>query len=165
MSPAPTGVQRLRDLLAANRRGERAGVTSICSAEPFVLEAAAARAARGGGLLCIESTANQVNQDGGYTGMTPANFRDAVAELTAAAGLPATRLILGGDHLGPYPWRERPATSAMARHHIAEEGDFHLDRGVAQPDEASLHAGILDTRRVRTRLLKRPRTRGVIPAD
>jgi D-tagatose-1,6-bisphosphate aldolase subunit GatZ/KbaZ-like len=149
MSPTPTGVPRLRDLLAADRRGERAGVTSICSAEPFVLEAAA----------------NQVNQDGGYTGMTPANFRDAVAELTAAAGLPATSLILGGDHLGPYPCRERPATSAMARHHIAEEGDFHLDRGVAQPDEASLHAGILDTRRVRTRLLKRPRTRGMIPAD
>ena len=41
MSPTPTGVPRLRDLLAADRRGERAGVTSICSAEPFVLEAAA----------------------------------------------------------------------------------------------------------------------------
>jgi len=96
MSPALTGVQRLRDLLAANRRGERAGVTSICSAEPFVLEAAAARAARGGGLLCIESTANQVNQDGGYTGMTPANFRDVGAKLTAAARELVRGCVLAG---------------------------------------------------------------------
>jgi len=142
MSPAPTGVQRLRDLLAANRRGERAGVTSICSAEPFVLETAAARAARGGGLLCIESTANQVNQDGGYTGMTPADFRDAVAELTAAAGLPATRLILGGDHLGPYPWRDQPATSAMAAARELVRGcvlagytKLHLDASMSCADD------------------------------
>ncbi|HZK59418.1 MAG TPA: class II D-tagatose-bisphosphate aldolase, non-catalytic subunit [Cryobacterium sp.] len=114
MSPAPTGVQRLRDLLAANRRGERAGVTSICSAEPFVLEAAAVRAGQRGSLLCIESTANQVNHDGGYTGMTPAGFGDYVAQLAAAGGVPSGGLVLGGDHLGPYPWRAQPATAAMA---------------------------------------------------
>ena len=151
MSPAPTGVQRLRDLLAANRRGERAGVTSICSAEPFVLEAAAARATRGSGLLCIESTANQVNQDGGYTGMTPANFRDAGAKLTAAAGLPATRLILGGDHLGPYPWRDRPATSAMAAARELVRGcvlagytKLHLDASMACADDPAGAGGPLD---------------------
>ena len=79
--------------------------------------------ARGGGrdaqrgassLLCVESTANQVNQDGGYTGMTPAGFRDGVRAAAAAAGVPADRLVLGGDHLGPYPWRDRPAAAAMA---------------------------------------------------
>ena len=132
MNQAPTGVQRLRDLLAANRCGERAGVTSVCSAEPFVLEAAVGRAARGGGLLCIESTASQVNQDGGYTGMTPAAFRDGIADLTAAAGLPAARLILGGDHLGPYPWRDQPAAAAMA-------GARELVRGCVLAGYAKLH--------------------------
>ena len=149
MSQAP--VERLRDLLAANRRGERAGVTSICSAERFVLEAAAARAGRGGGLLCIESTANQVNQDGGYTGMTPAAFRDYVEELTAAAGLPASRLVIGGDHLGPYPWRDRPAAAAMAAARelirgcvLAGYAKLHLDASMACADDPSGAGGPLD---------------------
>ena len=149
MSQAP--VERLRDLLAANRRGERAGVTSICSAERFVLEAAAARRARGGGLLCVESTANQVNQDGGYTGMTPAAFRDYVEELTAAAGLPASRLVIGGDHLGPYPWRDRPAAAAMAAARelirgcvLAGYTKLHLDASMACADDPSGAGGPLD---------------------
>lgn len=151
MSQAPSGVQRLKDLLAANRRGERAGVTSICSAQPFVLEAAAMRAARGGGLLCVESTANQVNQDGGYTGMSPAAFRDAVATMSAAAGVPAAGLVLGGDHLGPYPWRARPATAAMAAARELVRGcvlagytKLHLDASMACADDPGGAGGPLD---------------------
>jgi D-tagatose-1,6-bisphosphate aldolase subunit GatZ/KbaZ len=160
MSRAPAGVQRLRDLLAANRRGERAGVTSICSAEPFVLEAAAMRAARGGGLLCIESTANQVNQDGGYTGLTPAAFRDAVAMVTAAAGVPAAGLVLGGDHLGPYPWRAQTATSAMAAARelvrccvLAGYTKLHLDASMACADDPGGSGGPLDDATATTRAL------------
>jgi D-tagatose-1,6-bisphosphate aldolase subunit GatZ/KbaZ len=142
MSREDAGASRLRELLAANRRGEHSGVTSICSAEPFVLQAAAGRAARGGGLLCIESTANQVNQDGGYTGMTPASYRDAVTALVAAAGLPASLLVLGGDHLGPYPWRDRPAAAAMAAARelvrdcvLAGYAKLHLDTSMACADD------------------------------
>jgi D-tagatose-1,6-bisphosphate aldolase subunit GatZ/KbaZ len=151
VSRAPDAAQRLRDLLAANRRGERAGVTSICSAEPFVLQASAERATRGGGLLCIESTANQVNQNGGYTGMTPAAFRDGVAALTAAAGLPADRLILGGDHLGPYPWRELSSAAAMAAARrlvrdcvLAGYAKLHLDASMACADDPGGAGGPVD---------------------
>ncbi|HZL64991.1 MAG TPA: class II D-tagatose-bisphosphate aldolase, non-catalytic subunit [Thermoleophilia bacterium] len=104
----------LPDIAAANRRGEAVALTSVCSADRIVLDTALRRAAAHEAIVCIESTCNQVNQDGGYTGMTAARFRDEVASLAAAAGLPSGHLILGGDHLGPYPWRERPAAEAMA---------------------------------------------------
>jgi D-tagatose-1,6-bisphosphate aldolase subunit GatZ/KbaZ len=100
------------DLLAAN--GQRA-IPSVCSAHPWVIRAAADQALADGSLLLIEATCNQVNQDGGYTGMRPDGFRDFVRALTARAGLPADRLILGGDHLGPHVWRKLPAAEAMRR--------------------------------------------------
>jgi len=45
--------------------------------------------ARGDSLL-VEATANQVNQFGGYTGMTPAAFSLYIAEIADAMGFPAT---------------------------------------------------------------------------
>lgn len=65
--------------------------------------------------LLIEATCNQVNQDGGYTGMTPAAFRRFVEEIAVRTGFPLERLILGGDHLGPNPWKSLPADQAMAK--------------------------------------------------
>ena len=61
----------LDDIVAAQKHGEPKGVTSICSAHPWVLKAAMGQKA---GILLIESTCNQVNQYGGYTGMNPAEF-------------------------------------------------------------------------------------------
>lgn len=63
--------------------------------------------------LLIEATCNQVNQEGGYTGMTPADFRDCVERIARATGFPLARIILGGDHLGPNPWKSLPADAAM----------------------------------------------------
>ncbi|HEU4355407.1 MAG TPA: class II D-tagatose-bisphosphate aldolase, non-catalytic subunit [Actinomycetota bacterium] len=106
------------DLLAIverNRAGERVGIASVCSAERFVLEAAMQQAVRDGSLACVESTCNQVNQFGGYTGMTPSAFRGYALEVAAAQGLPEDRLLLGGDHLGPHVWRGEPSASAMAK--------------------------------------------------
>ena len=74
-----------QDLLSA--AGQR-GITSVCSAHPWVIRAAAAQARDDGTLLLIEATCNQVNQDGGYTGMRPADFRDFVRELAGRAHLP-----------------------------------------------------------------------------
>lgn len=91
------------------------GITSVCSAHPLVIEAALLSAARDGSALLIEATCNQVNQDGGYTGMTPADFRRFVESCAARVAFPAERIILGGDHLGPNPWRQLPAEEAMAR--------------------------------------------------
>lgn len=84
---------------------------SVCSAHRLVIKAALDMAARTGKVALIEATCNQVNQFGGYTGMLPADFRGFVAEI--AAKIPDARFILGGDHLGPNPWRKLPAAVAM----------------------------------------------------
>ncbi|MBE7220338.1 MAG: class II D-tagatose-bisphosphate aldolase, non-catalytic subunit, partial [Caulobacteraceae bacterium] len=92
-----------------------AGVTSVCTAHPLVIEAALRHALETGRRVLIEATCNQVNQEGGYTGMTPAEFRTFVAGIAAEVGIDPARIILGGDHLGPNPWKHLPAAEAMAR--------------------------------------------------
>ncbi|MGL4930439.1 MAG: D-tagatose-bisphosphate aldolase, class II, non-catalytic subunit, partial [Plesiomonas sp.] len=61
----------------------------------------------------IEATSNQVDQFGGYTGMTPADFRDFVVQKAQQYQFPLARLVLGGDHLGPNRWQTQPAEEAM----------------------------------------------------
>lgn len=91
----------------------RRGIPSICSAHPRVI-ASALRLGKGGAVL-IEATCNQVNQEGGYTGMAPADFRRFVEGIAAVEGFDTADLILGGDHLGPNPWKHLPAEAAMDR--------------------------------------------------
>ena len=93
----------------------REGVTSVCSAHPMVIEAALRRGVVGDERVLIEATCNQVNQEGGYTGMTPADFRRFVESIAAKVGYDPSRIVLGGDHLGPNPWRKLPAEEALAR--------------------------------------------------
>jgi D-tagatose 6-phosphate 4-epimerase len=93
----------------------RAGVTSVCTAHPTVIEAALSLALRVGRRVLIEATCNQVNQEGGYTGMTPADFRRFVEGAASRVGLDPSRVILGGDHLGPNPWKHLSADEAMHR--------------------------------------------------
>ena len=93
----------------------KTGVYSVCSAHPWVIEAAARHASEEGQPLLLEATSNQVNQDGGYTGMAPEDFSRFAVKIATSAGLPADRLILGGDHLGPHPWSSLPAVEAMAK--------------------------------------------------
>jgi D-tagatose-1,6-bisphosphate aldolase subunit GatZ/KbaZ len=108
-------VGKLREILAANRRGKGLGIYSICSANRFVLESAMLQAAQDHSLLLIESTSNQVNQFGGYTGQTPAEFVKFVSDLAKEMRFPEARIILGGDHLGPHVWRKEAAGTAMAK--------------------------------------------------
>ncbi len=89
------------------------GITSLCSAHPLVIRAGLEYAARTGTTVLIEATCNQVNHQGGYTGMTPADFAARVFAMADDAGLARDRIILGGDHLGPNPWRKQPADAAM----------------------------------------------------
>ncbi|WP_027795686.1 D-tagatose-bisphosphate aldolase, class II, non-catalytic subunit [Paraburkholderia acidipaludis] len=91
------------------------GIYSICSAHPWVLAAAMNQALADDTPLLIESTSNQVDQFGGYTGMKPADFVRFVHLIADRAGFPRSRLILGGDHLGPNAWRGLPAEEAMHR--------------------------------------------------
>jgi D-tagatose-bisphosphate aldolase class II non-catalytic subunit len=136
---------RLSDIVAANRSGRHAGIPSWCTAHRETL-AAILRAHRGNALpILIEATCNQVNQDGGYTGMLPADFRDFVLGLADEAGIARDRIVLGGDHLGPNPWRGLPAGQAMAKARDLVRGyveagftKIHLDASMACADDVVL---------------------------
>jgi D-tagatose-1,6-bisphosphate aldolase subunit GatZ/KbaZ len=104
------------DLIARHKAGEPCGIFSVCSAHPLAIEATFRHARRSGApFALIEATSNQVNQDGGYTGMTPVQFRDFVHRIADRVGLARHRILLGGDHLGPNAWQALPADEAMAR--------------------------------------------------
>ncbi len=107
-------VNYLRDTIRRHKAGEAVGVFSVCSTHPTVLEAAIRQALEDSTYLLVEATSNQVDQFGGYTGPTPAGFRDLVHGLAGKLGLPLDRVVLGGDHLGPNRWQEQPAAQAMA---------------------------------------------------
>jgi D-tagatose-1,6-bisphosphate aldolase subunit GatZ/KbaZ len=132
----------LRDLLAANRRGKGTGIYSICSANRFVLESGMQQAGRDESLLLIESTSNQVNQFGGYTGQTPSQFVKFVAEVAGAMRFPRNRIVLGGDHLGPHVWSKEPSARAMetakemvAAYVRAGFSKIHLDASMPCADD------------------------------
>jgi D-tagatose-1,6-bisphosphate aldolase subunit GatZ/KbaZ len=103
------------DNIAKNRNGLAKGIYSICSANREVLEACFMQAVDDDSIILIESTSNQVNQFGGYTGMTPADFVGYVQSIRTQTGFPAAKLLLGGDHLGPNAWQSMPAKEAMLR--------------------------------------------------
>ena len=104
---------QLQAIARANRAGEPVGIYSVCSADRSVLQAAMIQARRDDVIVLIEATSNQVNQFGGYTGMTPIDFRSFVRSIAVEIDLPSTRIVLGGDHLGPHVWRSRGSDDAM----------------------------------------------------
>ena len=106
MHPIQTMIERYH-------AGQHAGIYSCCCANELVIRAVMQQALRCGGEVLIEATANQVNQDGGYTGMTPADFVDYVQRIAQSVGFPMERVILGGDHLGPLTWTNLPEHEAM----------------------------------------------------
>jgi D-tagatose-1,6-bisphosphate aldolase subunit GatZ/KbaZ len=133
----------LQTVVGRNRRNEPVGLYSVCSANSWVLEAAMRQAVKDESVLCIESTSNQVNQFGGYTGLTPSQFADFVKAIAERSGCPVSRILLGSDHLGPYPWRNEPAGAALDKARelvrasvLAGYGKIHLDASMVCADDA-----------------------------
>ena len=146
----------LQDIVTKQKQGIHEGICSVCSSSPFVIDAAIVQAIRTGTPVLIEATANQVNQMGGYTGMKPADFRDYVLGRAAALGLPAERVILGGDHLGPVAWQKRGAAEAMdlaeeLTYEFAKAGfaKIHLDASMPLGEEVTLTTEEIADRTVR----------------
>ena len=103
----------VKNMVRKHKKDGVSGIYSVCSANPFVLEAAVQQALEDDSLLLVEATSNQVDQFGGYTGMKPEDFGRFVRRIAIRRGLPAERLILGGDHLGPNVWRNLEPEVAM----------------------------------------------------
>lgn len=138
MNPDP-----LRMLVDHQNAGKSTGIYSICSSNRYVIEAALLQAKADSSAVLIEPTVNQVNQFGGYTGMTPGQFISKVRKIARDMDFPFTRVIFGGDHLGPNPWKNEPVESAMAKSAIlvkdyVENGfkKIHLDTSVRCADDS-----------------------------
>lgn len=117
MSPytSKSGSAWLREIVDANRSGQPVGLYSVCSAHPSVLRAAMRQALDDDSMLLIESTSNQVNQFGGYTGLSPVQFVAFLRSVAQEVGLAPERLVIGSDHLGPYPWRAEASEIALEK--------------------------------------------------
>jgi len=93
-------------------------------------------------ILLIESTSNQVDQFGGYTGMKPADFVSYVYSLCNTIGFPKNKVLLGGDHLGPNAWQHLSAQEAMSNAKVLIEEyikagylKIHLDTSMYCKDD------------------------------
>lgn len=132
----------MQDLITRHKAGEQAGICSVCSAHPLVIEAALRFDLNTERKVLIEATSNQVNQYGGYTGMQPHQFRDFVLQIADKVGFPHQRIILGGDHLGPNCWQNESAEAAMAKsveliqaYVAAGFSKIHLDASMSCADD------------------------------
>lgn len=108
-------IQQLQDILKENKNNGRGGVYSVCCSNEHVITAALEYAKDKDYPLIIESTSNQVNQFGGYTGMNPQDYAHYVYMLADTVGYPKEHIVLGGDHLGPNAWQNERAESAMEK--------------------------------------------------
>lgn len=88
---------------------------SVTGSDPVVLRACMRDAKERGAWFICEATVNQVNQYGGYTGMRPRDYADMVCGLADEIGFPKERIILSGDHLGPFTWQDLESGEAMER--------------------------------------------------
>lgn len=124
----------LKKIVELQKQGKNVGIYSVCSANGYVIEAALKRGKSDGSCVLIESTANQCDQNGGYTGMTPLDFKNFVLGIADKVGFDPKRLFLGGDHLGPLTFASMDEAQAMEnaeeliRHYVgAGFTKIHID--------------------------------------
>ncbi|MBF0224147.1 MAG: class II D-tagatose-bisphosphate aldolase, non-catalytic subunit [Desulfobacterales bacterium] len=108
-------INYLKNIVKLQKQGIAIGVCSICSSNPFVIETALEHALGSDRFVLIESTCNQVNQFGGYTGMTPYSFINFVYSIAESIHFPKEKIIFGGDHLGPNPWKNENADTSLKK--------------------------------------------------
>ena len=130
------------EIIADNRRIGAKGIYSVCSANADVLEACFQQAKEDESILLIESTSNQVDQYGGYTGLKPADFAGYVNSFATKVDFPKEMILLGGDHLGPNKWQGLPSVEAMSHSKVLIEEyvkagfqKIHLDTSMFCADD------------------------------
>lgn len=132
----------LQEMMSAREKGIICGIPSYCTANALVIEAILLRAKETNEPVLIEATANQVNQYGGYTGMTPKDFLEFVGDIAKKVQVDMSLVILGGDHLGPLTWTKDVAKEAMVKaeqlvrdYVMAGFTKIHLDTSMKLADD------------------------------
>lgn len=146
-------MRTISEIITSHKHGDLKGIYSVCSSNAYVIEASMRQAGEDGSVALIESTSNQVNQYGGYTGMNPWQFRDNIISIAEKTGFRKDRLILGGDHLGPHPFQDEEANTAMEKARVmirdfvtAGFTKIHLDASMPLGGDSGKEKGILDLR-------------------
>ena len=103
----------LKQIVKAQKEGRAVGIYSCCSANEYVIRAALLKGKKDNSCVLIESTANQCDQYGRYTGMKPADFKAFVEDIAKEIGFDTNKLFLGGDHLGPLTFTSMNEEEAM----------------------------------------------------
>ena len=103
----------IKEIIEQRKSGICTGIPSYCTANSIVIESILGYYLNSDDYVLIECTANQVNQFGGYTNMTPIDFVKYVHDIADKVGFPKERLILGADHFGPLAWADKPEKEAM----------------------------------------------------
>lgn len=132
----------LKHIVEYQKAGNPVGIYSACSSNSFVIEAVLEEARDHNEVCLIESTANQVDQNGGYSGMTPADFKEFVLAKAKEIGCDPAKIYLGGDHLGPLTVAHLPEAEAMAYartlvHDYVKAGftKIHIDTSMKVADD------------------------------
>lgn len=132
----------LKHIVEYQKAGNPVGIYSACSSNSFVIEAVLEEARDHNEVCLIESTANQVDQNGGYSGMTPADFKAFVLAKAKEIGCDPAKIYLGGDHLGPLTVAHLPEAEAMAYartlvHDYVKAGftKIHIDTSMKVADD------------------------------
>lgn len=132
----------LKKIVQLQKQGKSVGIYSICSANEYVIRAGLKRGMQDGSCVLIESTANQCDQNGGYTGMKPMDFKNFVCKIADEIGFDKSKLFLGGDHLGPLTFAGLPEEQAMEqaeeliRHYVgAGFTKIHIDTSMKVQDD------------------------------
>jgi len=132
----------LKKLIIKQKQGQTIGIYSACSANPYVIEAVLKRGKQDDSCVLIESTANQCDQNGGYTGMTPLDFKNFVLSIAHNIQFNTQKLFLGGDHLGPLTWthlteKEAMQNAAILIQHYINAGftKIHIDTSMRLKDD------------------------------
>ena len=98
----------------------------------------------------IECTSNQVNQHGGYTNKTPKMFIKEILSISKKIKFNSKKLFLGGDHLGPLPWKKKSKTVAI-KNSISLINDYldqkfckiHIDTSIKCKNDNYINSDII----------------------
>ena len=110
----------------------------------------------------VECTSNQVNQYGGYTNKTPKIFMKEILNLRKKINLSKNQLFLGGDHLGPLPWKNNNKKIALNNsieliNSFLKNGFYkiHIDTSIKCKDDKFINSEIVFNRT--NEILKNPK--------
>ncbi|MDK2818719.1 MAG: class II D-tagatose-bisphosphate aldolase, non-catalytic subunit [Spirochaetota bacterium] len=135
----------IETIISQNRIQNKGGLICICSAHEDVIHASFDFLSQNPEVkISIESTVQQVNQDGGYTGMTPQDFSDKVRDIAKIYNISSDQYVLAGDHLGPNAWKSLSSSKAMGKSLVLVEEyvkagytKLHIDPSMSCNDDNS----------------------------